>query len=319
MIREIWSDRPSFKRLRFRPGLNIVITTRSGTSLDPHSEDQGRTRNGAGKSSLIDILRFLLGGDVQKKKTIVAAPILKDDNFFLSLDVMGKPSTISRSPAGRGKIKIEGDFTGWPVQPDINKKTGEVTMSAQAWTDLLGRTFFGLSPASQIAPGSNLSFSNCIAYFVRRSRDGAFGHWTLTHKSQSQNRVAIPLSFLFGLDTDISVRFLRADETAKSAQELRRAIAQGMLASTIGSSGQIRGAALKARRRTERLQNRLEKQEVLNFYGTYEAEAAALDARIRTLNDENYADQQLATDLEHATKIWALEFRRFTTGVWNAN
>src|SRR5579872_1910435 len=230
MIREVWSDRPSFKRLRFRPGLNIVLAARSGVRHDATAEDQGRTRNGAGKSSLIDILRFMLGGDVQKKKTIVAAPILKNDNFFLSLDMLDKPLTISRAPAGRGKIKIQGDFGGWSVQPDINKKTGEVTMSVQVWTDLLGRTFFGLSPASQIAPGSNLSFGSCIAYFVRRSRDGAFGHWTLTHKSQSQNRVAIPLSFLFGLDTDIALRFLRADETAKSAQELRRAIAQGMLA-----------------------------------------------------------------------------------------
>jgi uncharacterized protein YydD (DUF2326 family) len=213
MIREVWSDRPSFKRLKFRPGLNIVLAARSGGSSDAPLEDQGRTRNGAGKSSLIDILRFMLGGDVQKKKTIVAAPILKDDNFFLSFDILDKLVTVSRAPPGRGKIKIQGDFIGWPIQPDINKKTSEVTMSGHAWTDLLGRTLFGLSPASQIAPGSNLSFSTCIAYFVRRSRDGAFSHWTLTHKSQSQNRVAIPLSFMFGLDTDIALRFLRADET----------------------------------------------------------------------------------------------------------
>jgi uncharacterized protein YydD (DUF2326 family) len=305
MIREVWSDRPTFKRLKFRSGLNIVLAARSGGGLEELSEDQGRTRNGAGKSSLIDILRFMLGGDVQKKKTIVAAPVLKDDNFFLSLDLRDKPVTVSRAPGGRGKIKIEGDFAQWPIQPDVNKKTGEITMSAAVWTDLLGRILFSLPPASQIEPGSQLSFSACISYFARRSRDGAFSHWTHTHKSQSQNRVAIPLSFLFGLDIDIALRFLRADETAKSALELRRAIAQGMLAATVGSSGQIRGAALKARRRVERLQNRLERQEVLDFYGSYEAEAAELDARIRTLNDENYTDQQLTTDLDQATRIEA--------------
>ena len=198
----------------------------------------------------------MLGGDVQKNKTIVAAPVLKEDNFILSFDLKEKQTTVSRAPAGRGRVKIQGDFTDWPVQPDVNKKTGDVTMSGHSWTDLLGRVLFGLPPASQIAPGSNLSFSACISYFIRRSRDGAFSHWTTTHKSQSQNRVGIPLSFLFGLDTDVALRFLRADETAKAAQELKRAIAQGMLAATVGSSAQIRSNALRARRRLDRLRNR---------------------------------------------------------------
>lgn len=302
MIYELWSDQPSFRRLKFGRGLNIVLASRSGTEKDGPSANQGRTRNGAGKSSLIDILRFVLGGDVQKNKTIVAAPVLRDDNFFLTFDLAGKPITVSRAPSGRGKVKVQGDFAHWPVQPDVNKKTGDVTMSGHTWTDLLGRILFGLPPASQIASGSNLSFNACIAYFIRRSRDGAFGHWTITHKSQSQNRVGVPLSFLFGLDTDIAIRFLRADETARAAQELRRAIAQGILATTIGSSAQIRSGALKARRRLERLQSRLDRQEVLDFYGSYETEAAELDARIRGLNDENYADQQLIVDLKNATR-----------------
>ncbi len=79
MIHELWSDRPSFKRLKFGRGLNIVLAARSGGDPEAPSEHPGRTRNGAGKSSLIDILRFMLGGDVQKKKTIVAAPILKKE------------------------------------------------------------------------------------------------------------------------------------------------------------------------------------------------------------------------------------------------
>jgi uncharacterized protein YydD (DUF2326 family) len=303
MINEIWSDRPTFKRLKFRPGLNIVLASRSGMSKPSASDDQGRTRNGAGKSSLIDIVRFVLGGDVQKQRTIVAAPVLKDDNFLLSLDLLGRSTTVSRSPAPRGRIKIIGDFRDWPIQPDINKKTSEVTMSVHVWTDLLGRVLFDLPPASQVLPGTNLSFNACIAYFVRRSRDGGFGHWTLTHRAQSQNRVAVPLSFLFGLDTDIAVKFLRADEAAKASQDLRRAISQGMLAATVGSSGRIRGAALKARRRLERLRNRLEGREVLDFYGSYEEEATQLDARVRVLNDENYTDQQLLIDLEEATMV----------------
>jgi uncharacterized protein YydD (DUF2326 family) len=63
--------------------------------------------------------------------------------------------------------------------------------------------------------------------------------------------------------------------------------------------------ALKARRRLERLRNKLEGEEVLDFYGSYEEEAASLDARIRELNDENYSDQQLSLDLTQATQTEA--------------
>jgi uncharacterized protein YydD (DUF2326 family) len=303
MISELWSDRATFKRLKFRPGLNIVLASRSGAGEASISDDHGRTRNGAGKSSLIDILRFILGGEVKRQKTIVAAPVLKDDSFFLSFNLLGKTTTVSRSPAPRGRIKVIADFQDWPIKPDVNKRTGDVTMSVHVWTDLLGRVLFGLPPASQVAPGTNLTFNACMAYFVRRSRDGGFMHWTMTHRAQSQNRVAVPLSFLFGLDTDIAVQFLRADEAARASQELRRAISQGMLAAAVGSPGRIRAAALKARRRLERLRNRLEGREVLDFYGSYEEEATQLDARVRLLNDENYTDQQLLIDLEEATTI----------------
>ncbi len=122
MIHELWSDRPSFKRLKFGRGLNIVLAARSGGDPEAPSEHQGRTRNGAGKSSLIDILRFMLGGDVQKKKTIVAAPILKDDNLFLSLDLMEKVVTVSRAPSGRGRVSIQGDHLSWPANPISTKR-----------------------------------------------------------------------------------------------------------------------------------------------------------------------------------------------------
>jgi uncharacterized protein YydD (DUF2326 family) len=57
MIHEVWSpSRPSFKRLRFRPGLNIVSVRRTAAAASTGK------RNAAGKSSLVDIIHFLFGG-----------------------------------------------------------------------------------------------------------------------------------------------------------------------------------------------------------------------------------------------------------------
>ena len=59
MIRFLGSDLASFKALTFRAGLNIVLADKSEGATDRQS------RNGAGKSSLIELVHFLLGAEVR--------------------------------------------------------------------------------------------------------------------------------------------------------------------------------------------------------------------------------------------------------------
>jgi len=60
MIRTISSSLPSFKTITFGAGLNIVLADVAETSTDRH------TRNSAGKTSLVEIIHFVLGSDAAK-------------------------------------------------------------------------------------------------------------------------------------------------------------------------------------------------------------------------------------------------------------
>ncbi|MGC5254512.1 hypothetical protein, partial [Escherichia coli] len=60
MILTLGSSLPKFKELKFRAGLNVVLSTRAEGS------DEGRTRNSAGKSSFVELVHFLLGADCDK-------------------------------------------------------------------------------------------------------------------------------------------------------------------------------------------------------------------------------------------------------------
>ena len=287
--------------MRFGQGLNIVVATRTG-SLGSSLVDQRRTRNGAGKSSLIDIIRFILGGDIGRGTSVLDAPALRQDNFLMTFDIGGVPVNAFRSPHTKSRIDISGDYNHWPVPPETNPATGAVTMSVRTWNDLLGRTFFGLPREAHTRPRSNLSNNSCVSFFVRRARDGAFAHWVLTHRSQSSVRQAVPLFHLFGLDPDVALKFVRLDETKKAATELRRAIDKGLLSKAVGSVGHLRNELVKTRRRSERIKSRLAGRDVLEFYGEYEREAARLDREINEINDANYIDEQLLQDLDRATQ-----------------
>src|ERR1700722_20672610 len=98
MIHEIWSpSRATFKRLRFRKGLNIVSVRRSAKA------SQTGKRNAAGKSSLIDIIHFLFGGN-REAGSPLSAPELGDDAFKAQCDVAGAKIAISRSNSNPREI-----------------------------------------------------------------------------------------------------------------------------------------------------------------------------------------------------------------------
>ena len=62
MLYRLSANRASFKSIEFRKGLNIVLADRQLPIDDDEKTEQRRTRNGAGKSSLIDLVHFLLAG-----------------------------------------------------------------------------------------------------------------------------------------------------------------------------------------------------------------------------------------------------------------
>jgi len=164
MIYSIRCDHPSFKEIEFEPGFNIILAERTKESTKKDS------RNGLGKSTLIEIIHFCLGGN---KGETLSKPHLDNWTFTLDLDLNEKRYSITRNTAST-KITIEGDCSNWPIKPTIDKKTEKQIMSRNEWTKILGILIFDLQPMYDEYKYTP-TFRSLISYFIRNNgQSGAF-------------------------------------------------------------------------------------------------------------------------------------------------
>lgn len=88
MIYAVKCDRSSFKEVSFQPGLNIVLADRTKDST------RKDTRNGLGKSTLIEIIHFCLGSNLSGALTDSR---LSDWTFSLEMDLAKEFVSVSRN------------------------------------------------------------------------------------------------------------------------------------------------------------------------------------------------------------------------------
>lgn len=295
MIRRIGSDLASFKTLTFEPGLNILLADKSEGANDRQS------RNGAGKTSFIELVHFLFGADA-RKDSIFRSDALAAWTFDVAVDIAGETISAARSGAKPSRIVINGAVENWPIAPQFDSRAGLFELSNESWKANLGQLWFGLpisvgDEAERFQP----SFRSLFSYFVRRQNSGGFQQ-PMQHSAMQQAwDQQVSICYLLGLDWSIPGRFqeLRAQE--KVAQELRKAARSGDLGRFFGKAADLRTKLTIAEVRAERFRQQLETFEVVPEYKTLEHEANEITREVDGMNVENVIDgdllQQLRTSL----------------------
>ena len=196
MIKRLDSTLPTFKTLAFKPGLNILVAEKS-----PGATDR-QTRNGVGKSSFVELIHFLFGGDV-RQESFLSLDVLAAEFYGTIFDLAGKPVEIARSPGKSRDVFIkQGDVGGWPRQPKLHKHSGDLTLSNSDWKVVLGALMFKLvesdeSEALRFGP----SFRSLFSYFARRVNSGGFQSPEQQSTEQQPFDQQVNLSYLLGLDS----------------------------------------------------------------------------------------------------------------------
>lgn len=265
MIHRIYSSLTTFKTLEFKPGLNVLLAEKSAES------GSGRTRNRAGKSSMVETIHFLTGGKVSEKSPY-SSKDLEGHTLGMEFDVAGERVCVEREVKKRAKFKVDGSI-----------------VSAEDWRKHLGSAFFGIEQDS-VEDGTSPSFRSMFAYFVRRESSNAFTEPFKQAVIQSSGDYQLALSYLLGLDWQIARDWQVVRNREKTLDELKKAAGAGAFGSIIGTAAELRTQHAIADSRLKRLKDDLAAFHVLPEYRELEKEADTLKGKLSELSNQNAID-----------------------------
>lgn len=295
MIHTISSDLDGFKTLSFGPGLNILLAEKSEGATDRQS------RNGAGKTSFIELVHFLFGGNADKD-SIFRSPDLTPWSFDARVDVGGALIDIARSGTKPSRIRLQGDTSAWPLQPALDARSGDLVFTNEQWRTLLGSVFFGLSAADESDERLRFrpTFRSLFSYFARRQNSGGLLGPTQQSTMQQPWDQQVAVSYLLGLDARIPQEFQEVRTQEKVMAELRKAAREGGLGRYFGTAADLRTRLTIAEARARRLVEQLTSFTVVPEYAELEREASVITQNISVFNNENTIDRELILQLRNA-------------------
>lgn len=312
MIRALRANKPSFREIRFEAGFNVVLADRTKEST------RHDTRNGLGKSTLVEILHFCLGSQPRRQKGLLS-PDLKGWEFTLDLIIDGQPVAVSRSVDEPAVVRVVADTSEWPLP---ESKAAPALLSVKTdlavgeWVTVLGSLMYGLpsggrrelypSAARLAEPphakdGPAPSFRSLISYAMRRGREGflnPFEH----HRKQAEWDKQIHSAFLLGLAWEDARDWARLKERAKYLRDLRRAAKAGLSQMPSSSLGELEATKVRLERRVREDREALNAFRVHQQYRDIEKEANELTQQLHAAANEDVADRRVLAAYNQSTE-----------------
>jgi uncharacterized protein YydD (DUF2326 family) len=282
MIRSVRSNKATFRPVKFEPGFNVVLADRTDKS------SQKDSRNGAGKSLLVEIIHFCLGGSAG---TSLKKKELRDWRFTLDLQLGGKDVSVTRGLDHPNKVEVTGDIAFVPTDVLLPITGGSFQMKTSEWSRSLGAVVFGLPPDEKPQPFTP-RFRSLFPFFARSGRDAfssPFRHNRQTKVGEQQ----ISNSFLLGLGWDYARQWQLLRERDTLLKVYKQASEAGIAQLVSGSLGELEAERVRLEQSAKRTEDNLRAFKVHPEYDHIEEQASALTRQIHGLANQNVTDGRL--------------------------
>ena len=267
MIHELYSNKPNyFNHISFNKGINIILA-------DGNDNLEENSRNGLGKTTMINIIHFCLGA---QKNEDLPMQKLSDWEFTIVIDLFDEKITATRSFKNTSIITVKGDFDNFPIKPNYSKENKTYFYPIKSWTTLLGQSLFNLKidDTLKIKP----SFRMLISYFIRRT-DIDFKKPFKTASTSIKPIYSDLCTCLFlGLNWRLISKYRELNDENKDLTKNKKNIKE-----SYGTMGELRPEINRLKKDVENYKSELDNFEILESYSDFEKEANKLTEELHEL------------------------------------
>lgn len=260
-----------FRDVVFKNGLNLIIGERSSNSSNKNS------RNGVGKTSLLQAIDFCLGGSVRDGDSLFKL-LGEEIKFTLYFEVNGTQISVSRQLDDQNLIVVTGQLSD--VRLSENPDESIRSLGLRTWTAWLGDISFGPQTGSNRKTHAP-SFRQLIGHLLRFRKD-AYIEPFLSFRQQKAGQTQVDNAFLLNLNWNLAVERLELKD-----RENRLGVLGRKELDEIGDEiGELETTRAQETARLNRLRNQIQSFEVLPEYRDIEQRANSTTEQLQNLHNE---------------------------------
>lgn len=294
MIHKIFSSLPTFKTLSLHSGLNVLLSDKTENST------QKQTRNSAGKSSIVEVVHFVLGAQANPE-SIFRNDVLREHEFGMDVEIGGLLLSVTRTGQAPGSVRVlylKGERSGWAES--YFRSGTELVLTISEWREILGRAIFRIPPPKQDEPENyRPTFRGMISYFARRASAEAFQLPIEQSKDQQPWDQQVMVSYLLGLDWELVGQSQRLRDRVKALNAIKKAAGKE-LSSIVGLSADLLAQVTNLEIQTAERRKDVEEFRVLPTFHEYSANANEISKTLHELKIEYQANARRVESLRQA-------------------
>lgn len=256
---KVYSNKPTFRTVEFNPtGASFIIAKQK----DSKSKDKGKTYNGVGKSLLVRIIHFCLGGSVDSYKSFCKK--LEGWEFNIDIILDNEPLTISRSANEPKKIFI-----------------GDAEHNITKFNNIMGEKCFNIPDEV-----GYLSYRTLLPFFIRPNK-ASYTDCKKPGRTGKEYQVLLNNTFLLGLDVFLAQKKQKLRVEQEKIRKLEKNFKDDpLLQDFFTGNKNVKLNIADLEYNIEGLEKDLKKFQVADDYHDIQKEADSVESRLFELNNE---------------------------------